>query len=174
MHFPLLYEYLPCASLQSARSASRPCSFGVSDPGARRDRKLCDSGNCLIAWPQVSVQGNALMATPTAITFAFTPSIGFLQADFNSGGESIQFWNQGGFASPQFMYPNGVGTIFVCDTTSVCYSDSLYFGTQPIANFKAVSAPEIDPASLAGAVTLLFGLLAVSRGRRAETASGSA
>jgi hypothetical protein len=128
----------------------------------------------LIAWPQVSVQGNALMATPTAITFAFTPSIGFLQADFNSGGESIQFWNQGGFASPQFMYPNGVGTIFVCDTTSVCYSDSLYFGTQPIANFKAVSAPEIDPASLAGAVTLLFGLLAVSRGRRAETASGSA
>jgi hypothetical protein len=134
-------------SLTSTDTGLPPFSIASSTPGS-----------------QTSVQGNALTATPTAISFAFTPSDGFLFSDFTSGSHSVQFWNQGGFASQPSMYPNGIGSIFLC-SGSGCYSDSSYTGSHSIAA-RALAAPEMDLGTVGSSLTLLLGALAVLTTRR--------
>jgi hypothetical protein len=57
------------------------------------------------------------------------------------------------------------------NASSYTYSMNGIDGLHPIATAAhAVSAPEIDPASLGSALTLLLGVLAVLRGRRPGTA----
>jgi hypothetical protein len=122
------------------------------------------------AGSQLFVQGSALAATPNAVTFQFTPSPTQAIVEFYSNNQSIDFLNFGDFASAPFMFPNGIGQVDVCSGgfeqgSSTCFG-GLYSGTQPIASAATRAAPEMDPRSFATALTLLFGALAVLRGRR--------
>jgi hypothetical protein len=52
-------------------------------------------------------------------------------------------------------------------TGVLTFSDGILVGSATAAGFAPVTAPEIDPASAMGGLTLLAGALAVLRGRRA-------
>jgi hypothetical protein len=136
-------------------------SPGLSAPGV--------SVSSSAAGSQLFVQGSGLAATPSAVTFQFTPSAGIVE--FFSNNQSIDFLDFGTFASAPFMYPNGIGEIDTCSPGSFvkgngdCFSDFLGTGTQAIAKATA-AAPEMSPRSFATYLALLLGGLAVLRGRR--------
>jgi hypothetical protein len=130
------------------------------------------------AGSQLVVQGSALSATPNAVTFQFTPSSTTGIVEFFSNNQSIDFLNFGTFASAPYMFPNGIGEIDTCGPGSFlkggeCFSNFLGTGTQPIARATAAAAPEMDPRSFTASLTILFGALAVLRGRRTMSLSAT-
>jgi hypothetical protein len=134
--------------------------------------------------PQIVAQGSAMVATPSAISFAFGSGAGFEYVGFLSGNQSINFLNELTFASAPLMFPQGGGEVDICDSgSSVATSSSSCTG--PIispptvqiianANVNATAAPEMDPASWVGALTLLMGTLAVMNGRAPRSPEPSA
>jgi hypothetical protein len=77
------------------------------------------------------------------------------------GGDSYS----GGFSSPSCNAPPGVPT--------PCFAVA-FANSKPGAWTASVNVPELDPASLAGSLTLLLGGLAVLRGRRVSPTTKTA
>jgi hypothetical protein len=151
-------------------NASDVTAWSLMSPGAGPVVSVSSSA----AGSQLFVEGSGLAATPNAVTFQFTPSSGIVE--FFSNNQSIDFLDFGTFASAPFMFPNGIGEIDTCSPGSfvkgvgACFSDFLGTGTQAIAKATA-AAPEMDPRAFATSLTLLFGALAVLRGRRTRNLS---
>jgi hypothetical protein len=128
-----------------------------------------------VAGAQVYLQGDALDATPTAITFGFAPAPTGGAAGFISANESVNFLSQAFEASVPLEFPNGIGEFDACNPGTILFGSSqcsgnLVQGTQKIFGARAVAAPELDPASWISAVSLLAGALLILRGRRQQIA----
>jgi hypothetical protein len=117
---------------------------------------------------QVSVPAGDtdMVATPTAINFSFNAPFGGFSFGTSSG--SVAYVDDRG---DNIGFGPGEGIIAACKNDAP--GDCMFFGggsgTRSIGLAAAAppaSAPELDPASLVGGLTLLFGLLAVFRGRR--------
>jgi hypothetical protein len=125
--------------------------------------------NSSMAGARTLISGSSLQATPSVVSYAFTPdsldSAVFLVSD------SVNFLSYGTAASEG---GENVGEIDVCYASSIVYSASsgcfggLASGTQPIATIakSTVTAPELDSTAQVTSLTLLFGALAVLLGRR--------
>jgi hypothetical protein len=107
-----------------------------------------------------------MTATPGSINFNFNAPFGGFQ--FATSSASVAFVDDRG---DNIGFGPGQGVIAACKSDSP--GDCMFFGggsgTQSIglaAPAPPTSAPELDPASLVCGLTLLFGLLAVGRGRR--------
>ncbi len=116
----------------------------------------------------LTLDGNAMQATPRAITFGFLPGPTFGDAIFASGNQSVDYFSQSLDASTIIEFPNGIGETDACSPGTLlngsCFG-VLNQGTEKIA-LRTGIAPEIDSASWVAATTLLAGVLLVIRGRR--------
>jgi hypothetical protein len=129
-----------------------------------------------VAGAQLYLQGNALDATPTAITFGFAPASTSGSVGFISANQSVNFLSNAMEASVPFEFPNGIGEVDVCSPGTILFGNSscnggLVQGTQKIFGAHSLAAPEIDPASWMSAVSLLAGALLILRGRRQRIAA---
>jgi hypothetical protein len=129
-----------------------------------------------VAGAQLYLQGNALDATPAAITFGFSPAPTDGSVGFVSANQSVNFLSDTLDISAVLQFPNGIGEYDVCNPGTVLFGSSscsggLVQGTQKIFGAQAVAAPEIDSASWTSSVSLLAGALLVLRGRRRRIAA---
>ncbi|HEY2683983.1 MAG TPA: hypothetical protein VGI93_10775 [Steroidobacteraceae bacterium] len=113
----------------------------------------------------LSISGSSFQATPSVISYLFTPSSSD-GATFNSHGNTFQLLSFGTAPSEAF---EDVGNVLACqdlaDGSSECSGAEVH-GKQTIATRVPTAAPELDPAALSAAALLLFGAIAVFRGRR--------
>ncbi len=117
---------------------------------------------------ELDLDGNALVATPKAITFGFDPSPTSGDAFFKGQSGTVDFLSSATSASVYFSYPNGTGEFDIC--SAGCSSD--YFqGTHKVFGAAVVAAPEIDSASWVSALSLLAGVLLIVKGRRRSTSN---
>jgi hypothetical protein len=112
--------------------------------------------------------GDLLVATPSTLSFNFTPS---------TPGGPVTFWANGNFEAAtyiQFGTQNNflaseVGQIQTCAGVASydeCVGSFASNGLQVIATIAPAKAPEIDPASAVSGLTLLAIAIIVLRGRR--------
>jgi hypothetical protein len=88
----------------------------------------------------------------------------------NGRGQEVATFDEGSVAQP--FSPNGLHFAVVNGVTELLATNGGQIDAITASSFKPTGspakAPEIDPASAAGALTLLLGALAVLRGRRAQ------
>jgi hypothetical protein len=112
-----------------------------------------------------------MMATPAAINFSFVgPSGGF---GFATSSASVTYVDD---REGNIGFGPGFGIIAACQIGVLggCTFLGGGIGVVPIGlavPAPPASAPELDPASLVGGLTLLFGLVAVVRGRRPQAST---
>jgi hypothetical protein len=118
--------------------------------------------------------GSGMVATPTAITFAFGSAANDLMF-FVTNNAKIEFADLASSLGSLSLLGLPIGEVDAC-TRSFAPGAAIdncggatVAGTRTIATLKKVAAPEIDPASLAGSMTLLIGALAVITSRRGYT-----
>lgn len=135
-------------------STSSPQTFSVAstDPGAYAGSYLLDNGP------------TSLTATPAAITYDFGADGQFV---FQTNKEFIIF----AYSDIGAYLMGFPGQIVECAGSNPCFGEEFRGGTTVIGELKSVAAPELDAASLAGALTLLLGSLAVLHGRRGSAGS---
>jgi hypothetical protein len=135
-------------------STSSPQTFSVAstDPGAYAGPYLLDN------------IPTSLTATPAAITYDFGANGQFV---FQTNKEFIIF----AYSDIGAYLMGFPGQIVECAGSNPCYGEEFRGGTTVLGEIKSVAAPELDATSLAGALTLLLGSLAVLKGRRGSTGS---
>jgi hypothetical protein len=135
-------------------STSSPQTFSVAstDPGAYAGSYLLDNGP------------TSLTATPAAITYDFGADGQFV---FQTNKEFIIF----AYSDIGAYLMGFPGQIVECAGSNPCFGEEFRGGTTVLGELKSVAAPELDAASLAGALTLLLGSLAVLHGRRGSAGS---
>jgi hypothetical protein len=135
-------------------STSSPQTFTAAstDPGAYAGSYLLDN------------VPTSLTATPSAITYNFGANGQFV---FQTNKEFIIF----AYSDIGAYLMGFPGQIAECAGSNDCYGEVFRGGTTVLGELKSVAAPELDAASLAGALTLLLGSLAVLRGRRGSAGS---
>jgi hypothetical protein len=89
-----------------------------------------------VAGAQLYLQGDALDATPTAITFGFSPAPTDGSVGFVSGNQSVNFLSDALAASAPFEFPNGIGEFDICKPGTILFGSSscgggLVQGTHP-------------------------------------------
>jgi hypothetical protein len=130
-------------------STASPEPFSVAsstDPGAS-------------AGPYLGNSPTSLTATPTAITYNFGANGEFA---FQTNKEFIIF----AYSDIGAFLMGFPGQIVECEGSNPCAAEVFRGGTTVLGDIKSVAAPELDATSLAGALTLLLGSLAVLHGRR--------
>lgn len=129
--------------------------------------------NSSMAGAQTLINGTSLQATPTVVSYAFTP---------NSNNSAVFLANDSvnllSYPTEASESSDTVGEFDVCYGSSIVYpkggvttcGGSLAYGTGTIATIakSTVKAPELDSSSLVAPLTLLLGSLAVMSGRRAR------
>jgi hypothetical protein len=124
-----------------------PFSEASTDPGA-------SAGYYLGQGP------TSLTATPTAMTYDFGANGQFA---FQTNNAFLLF----GFSDIGAFLMGFPGQIVECEGSNACGGAVFQGGTTVLGDIKSVAAaPELDAASLGGALTLLLGSLAVLHGRR--------
>jgi hypothetical protein len=121
------------------------------------------------------ITGSGMVATPSAISFGFGTGSGD-EINFVSNSSEVEFADLASSLGSESFLGLPIGEVDACTRTlqqsgetDVCGGET-QAGIEKIATARVVSSPEIDPASLAGSLTLLFGVLAViaTRGTRAD------
>jgi hypothetical protein len=128
-----------------------PFSAASTDPGA-------SAGYYLGEGP------TSLTATPTAITYNFGANGQFA---FQTNNDFLIF----AYSDIGAFLMGFPGQIVECAGSNPCAGEVFRGGTTVLGDIKSVAAPELDAASLGGALTLLLGSLAVLHGRRRSAGS---
>jgi hypothetical protein len=121
------------------------------------------------------ITGSGMVATPSAISFGFGTGSGD-EINFISHSSEIEFADLASSLGSESFLGLPIGEVDACTRAfqpggeiDICGGET-QAGIKTIATAKVVSSPEIDPASLASSLTLLFGMLAVitTRGTRPD------
>jgi hypothetical protein len=147
------------ASTATPVGAPAPFAIASTDPGAF-------ASSDFLGFP------SNLAANPTAITYDFGKDGEFV---FATNNEFVQL----GYSDIGASLMGFPGEIAVCSGSatgsgsggSSCLAGLFRAGPMVFASIKNVAAPELDATSLAGALTLLLGSLAVLRGRPRSASS---
>lgn len=123
-----------------------PFSEASTDPGA-------SAGYYLGQGP------TSLTATPAAITYDFGTNGQFA---FQTNNAFLLF----GYSDIGAFLMGFPGQIVECEGSNACGGAVFQGGTTVLGDIKRAAAPELDAASLGGALTLLLGSLAVLQGGR--------
>jgi hypothetical protein len=132
-------------------STATPAPFSVAstDPGAFAG----------FAFPDIPT---SLTANPAAITYDFAQAGQFI---FQNNNEFVLL-GYSHIGADLMGFPGEIGVCSGSDPgTSSCVAELFRGGPTVLAEVRNVAAPELEATSLAGALTLLLGSLAVLRGR---------
>jgi hypothetical protein len=144
------------ASTATPVATPAPFAIASTDPGAFAG----------FAFPDIPT---SLTASPAAITYDFAQAGQFI---FQTNNEFVLL----GYSDVGADLMGFPGELGVCSGsnpgTSSCVAELFRGGPTVLAELKNVAAPELDATSLAGALTLLLGSLAVLRGRPGSAGRG--